>query len=519
MVDQTVILVDKFNKRLGYAPKEEAHTGRGRRHRAFVTLLFDRDNNVLLQRRKHRLFDNLWDLTAISHPLHLKDRDESYQEASDRALLKEMGIGHVPIRNVGGFNYFAKHGPNCENEYCSILVGDYDGRFKMNRKEVYKAKWVKFENFLVDTGKNAKDYTPWAILTAKGLKNQDPNIFNRELANFLASYAPYAKTSYAKKVREAQKYSPVIANLYKDLYTFSEGGKKLRAYFVWIGYQIGGGRDFSAVLPISFAFEMTQNFLLIHDDVMDNSDVRRGKPTIHKIYEKRHGKHYGESMAILLGDIAAIEVFKIISDSKLSDERKVLCQHLFAQTLLDTAYGQGLDIEYSFRKPTFDQIMQIAELKSGRYSVVAPLTIGAKLSGARASQLAALSRYGTAIGLVFQIADDILGVFGEEKALGKSTLSDMREGKNTLLIHKAKQMANPADRVKIERIWGRADASSADLSGVKKILESSGALLWCQAQNLKLIENAKGEIKKITTDKKLQQTLSQIADFVVNRSR
>lgn len=167
MNSQTVLLVDEKDNLLGYAPREEAHSGRGKHHRAFVTLIFDKDNNVIIHRRKHKLFDGLWDLTAISHPLHINGKDESYQEASDRALLKEMGIRHVSVTKKGFFNYIAFDGKNCENEYCAILVGKYDGLYKPNNLEVYVAKKVKLEEFMKDISENPKKYTPWAVLAAK----------------------------------------------------------------------------------------------------------------------------------------------------------------------------------------------------------------------------------------------------------------------------------------------------------------------------------------------------------------
>lgn len=184
--EQTLILVDENDNFQGYALREECHQGEGKRHRAFVTLLFDSQNQVTLQKRKHRLFDNLWDLTAISHPLHIekkstkgtrstksRGRDESYQEASDRALKKEMGIGHVAIKKVGAFNYFAQDGENCENEYCAVLVGRYAGEYKPNENEVYEIKQMALAEFAKDIQKNPSKYTPWAVLAVRELKKLD----------------------------------------------------------------------------------------------------------------------------------------------------------------------------------------------------------------------------------------------------------------------------------------------------------------------------------------------------------
>lgn len=167
-----VLLVNESDKISGYASLDAAHLGKGKHHRAFVTLLFDSKNRVLLQRRKHKLFDGFWDFTAISHPLQLKDKAESYQEASDRALKKEMGIDHVTVKKIGGFNYFAKDGSSCENEYCAVLIGTYDGAYQANRREVYEDKKIAFREFILDIKKNPKIYAPWAVLASEILENK-----------------------------------------------------------------------------------------------------------------------------------------------------------------------------------------------------------------------------------------------------------------------------------------------------------------------------------------------------------
>lgn len=180
---QTLILVDDNNNFLGYAPRIDCHTGKGKRHRAFVTLLFDYENNVILQKRRHKLFDGLWDLTAISHPIHINGKDETFQKASDRALNKEMGINKVVIKNVGSFNYFAKDGDNCENEHCAILVGIYHGEVKPDKKEVYEIKRLEFEEFINDVKQNPRKYTPWAKLAVQKMENNSKFDFKRFTKN------------------------------------------------------------------------------------------------------------------------------------------------------------------------------------------------------------------------------------------------------------------------------------------------------------------------------------------------
>lgn len=172
---QSVIIVDNDDKFLGkYAPRHKAHTGEGLHHRAFVCFLLNKKGQILLQKRKHWLWDGLWDLTAISHVLHLDGRDETYEKATARALKKEMGIKRVKVEKIGGFNYFAKHEKDdgCENEYCAIMFGRHGGEVSPNPEDVYEYKWMGFKKFVEDTKKHPKLYTPWAVLMVETLEKE-----------------------------------------------------------------------------------------------------------------------------------------------------------------------------------------------------------------------------------------------------------------------------------------------------------------------------------------------------------
>lgn len=169
---EQLLLVDEHdNFQNKYADRLSCHTGKGIHHRAFVVVVFNNKNEILLQKRKHLLWDKYWDVAAISHVLHLSDHDETYDEAGTRALMKEVGIPEIPLENMGGFNYFAKHKNNyCENEYCAILVGEWNGEVKPNLEEVYEYLWMPVEKFYEDVAKNPSKYAPWTILTAEFLK-------------------------------------------------------------------------------------------------------------------------------------------------------------------------------------------------------------------------------------------------------------------------------------------------------------------------------------------------------------
>ena len=163
-----LLLVDENDTFSGeYARRIDCHTGKGIRHRAFAVLIENSKGQVLMQKRKHVLWDGFWDMTAISHNLHFDDHDETYAEAGNRALRVEMGIARVDLKNVGGFPYFVKFGKMCENEYCAVLLGKYDGKLVPSKDAVYDYKWIDKKAFITHCLKEDPTYTPWAILAGR----------------------------------------------------------------------------------------------------------------------------------------------------------------------------------------------------------------------------------------------------------------------------------------------------------------------------------------------------------------
>jgi isopentenyl-diphosphate delta-isomerase len=169
MKKQFLLVVDDTDTFLGeYKEKELCHRGKGIHHRAFVVCLFNKKNEILLQLRKHKRWDKFWDVTSISHVLHLPDYDETYEQAGRRSLKDEMGITGVALKKVGGFNYFAEHKNDmCENEYCAVLVGTYTGDVFPNSEVLYKYKWMDKKAFITDCKKNPRVYAPWTLFTAE----------------------------------------------------------------------------------------------------------------------------------------------------------------------------------------------------------------------------------------------------------------------------------------------------------------------------------------------------------------
>ena len=198
---QIILAVDDSGNFLEYIPKELGHTGEGKRHLAIAVLLFNSKGQVLLQKRKHKIFDNIWDITGATHPLHKshpchserseesvsikiatspaspdprndgkckicnKDNvDEALEEATWRCLAVEYRIKEkIPLKNLGFFNYFKRYGEFCENEHCAMIVGEYNGEVNLSQDVGYEYKWMDKEVFLKDIESDPKRYTPWAV--------------------------------------------------------------------------------------------------------------------------------------------------------------------------------------------------------------------------------------------------------------------------------------------------------------------------------------------------------------------
>ena len=170
MSDQIIIVCDNQGKPTGeYIPKEVGHTGDGKHHLAITVLIFNNKGQVLLQKRKHKRFDGLWDLTGATDLYHLEEgRDESFEDATLRCIKREYQISEIKnFKNLGGFNYFARWGDLCENEFCAMIVGEYSGEIRMDPSVGYEYKWVQKQEFLKDIEANPQNYTPWAIEGAK----------------------------------------------------------------------------------------------------------------------------------------------------------------------------------------------------------------------------------------------------------------------------------------------------------------------------------------------------------------
>lgn len=275
------------------------------------------------------------------------------------------------------------------------------------------------------------------------------------------------------------------------------GGKRLRAAFCYWSWRAHGGAtegrhaDRSQVLAVGAALELFQAAALFHDDVMDDSDTRRGRPAAHRRFADLHldqgwsgpARRFGDSAAILLGDLALIASERQFTDAvqHLSRGPRDTARRVFDQMRTEVIVGQYLDVLAQARPwgqdPAGDELgaRAVIRAKSARYSVEHPLSLGAALAGADDEALARCQEVGLPLGEAFQLRDDLLGVFGDPSTTGKPAGDDLREGKRTVLIARAMATADPADRQLITDRLGRRGLTDAAVDEVRGALRRSGA--------------------------------------------
>ncbi len=262
------------------------------------------------------------------------------------------------------------------------------------------------------------------------------------------------------------------------------GGKRFRAAFCWWGHlAVAEPDDHAALLRACASLELLHASALVHDDYMDASDVRRGRPATHRAFEELHRERhwnaspqqYGASAAILLGDLLLSWSDELLRTCGLPADRVLDALGYFDLTRSEVVTGQFLDVSAQARGTTdVDVAMRVLRYKSAKYSIERPLHIGAALAGAGPVVIDRLSHFGLPLGEAFQLRDDLLGVFGDPEVTGKPAGDDLTEGKRTVLIALALDGLGAADRAHLDGSLGRplADAEVVEL---RRIINASGA--------------------------------------------
>jgi len=286
------------------------------------------------------------------------------------------------------------------------------------------------------------------------------------------------------------------------------GGKRFRPALTFLACECVGGRKDDA-MGAAAAVELLHNMTLIHDDIEDQSELRRGKPCIHRIY--------GVPTAINAGDAMLIKVFEIANSSKIPEDR---CQKLVAK-IAERAYGitwgQAFEFNMWNRKHfTEEDVIRLLRFKTGALTGLST-EAGAIAAGGTQEQLETLSEFGETVGIAFQIVDDILNVTGDVKSYGKEIGGDIREGKRTVIAAHLLRAANPQDKKVLIRLLGKKNITRNEVRKVINLYEKYGSVKYAETQAEIYLKNALSALYRLSLSE-ARDNLASIAEFLVSRS-
>jgi geranylgeranyl diphosphate synthase, type I len=348
--------------------------------------------------------------------------------------------------------------------------------------------------------------------------NLERDRINAELARF-----------FEQEQRFADSLHPQAREVLDAVVDFTLGpGKRLRPVLMIIGYRAAGGQDEAAILAASCCLELTQTMLLIHDDIMDKSDLRRGMPSVHVRFAQQYGQagtcsdpaHFGLALAIAAGDLAGQLALRALLRAGFADDLLARALDVYTAMTRDVCYGQVLDMHagdlcMALRE---QDVLLIHRFKTARYTTEGPLHLGAVVAGADQATLDVLSGYALPLGLAFQLHDDVLGVFGKEEQTGKPADADLKQGKRTLLVLKALEWGTAEQRAVLLAALGNAAATEDELAQARWVLEATGARRYCQDRAHTLAEEARSSLAGAKLAETPTQFLLGLIDFVVRRA-
>ena len=328
---------------------------------------------------------------------------------------------------------------------------------------------------------------------------------------------------------QAERLAPLgadAARLLAEARTSVAGGKMFRASFCWWGHRaVAPPVDEAAVVRACASLELLHASALVHDDYMDASDSRRGRPATHRTFEREHGaagwrgdpQQYGAAGAILLGDLLLAWSDELLRRCGLPLPVVAPALEVFDLCRTEVIAGQFLDVSAQARgHADVDTAMTVLRYKSAKYSIERPLHLGAALAGASAATLAELTSFGLPLGEAFQLRDDLLGVFGDPDVTGKPAGDDLVEGKRTVLVALALDAAPPADAGELDAALGTR-LTPADVERLRGIIDDSGARAQVEAVIEQLGDHALAALDRAGIDDDARDVLRGLAGAVMHR--
>jgi geranylgeranyl diphosphate synthase type I len=526
-VVEHVVLLDDRGRAVGTAEKATAHTSGTAFHLAFSCHIVDRDGRVLLTRRAltKRTWPGAWTNGCCGHP----QLGETLRGAVERRVRDELGL-HVVRASVAlpDFAYRAEMPDGTvEHELCPVVIAEVTGPITPDPDEVDDLVWLPWSDVVERGDREPWSLSPWSVEQVRQLGELGPEprawldgpaaslaepLLDRPVAGARVAPARVAPEDAAgalavvhgalrssldgfliSKASETVALDPVLGEVTDQIRALvAAGGKRLRPAFVYWGHRATGAEHDDAVLGPAGAVELLHTFALLHDDVMDRSATRRGRASAHTALAALHLRQgrlgdpdwFGTSAAILAGDLTYVWADELFDGTTLPPDAVARARAVFTELRREVIAGQYLDLVLAADDGAAEAgARRVALLKSARYTVTRPLLLGAALApdadGARVET--ALHTYGDAVGLAFQMRDDVLGLFGDPAATGKSALDDLREGKRTLLVLRALRLADDAQRSFLRSCLGDPHLDEERADQARRVVAATGALASIEA--------------------------------------
>ena len=342
------------------------------------------------------------------------------------------------------------------------------------------------------------------------------NSINQELLNFVA-----AENKYLNEI--GSELAPVATAMERFLL---DSGKRLRPLFAYLGFLGTGSKPTIEILRACASLELVHVCALMHDDVMDASDTRRGAPSIHRAFEAMHkdakligsSEQFGISSAILLGDLALVWSAKMLHQSGIDGATLIRALPMYDEMRVELMAGQYLDVyEQALASESVERSLKVARYKSGKYTIERPLHFGAALGSGSQNLFKAYSNYGLPLGEAFQLRDDILGIFGDPQETGKPAGDDLREGKRTVLLAKVMELADAGQKAEISSTLGNQNLEIAQVDKVREIFIATGALSQVEELISTLTSSAQSALEHGEINPMAKSALTQLLTIVTQR--
>lgn len=543
LMSEAVIQVTENDDIIGPISKLDSHYGIGKYHRAFSVFLFDTSGRLLIQKRaSHKItFPDVWANSCCSHPLHSEDEMESHnnlgvKRAAVRKLEQELGIhpSQVPIEKfefITKMRYQARQDEEWierEVDHCLIIHADVD--LNPNENEVSEVKWVSQQELAYMLGSNKSEavIAPWFRCIATQLMDDDwwrsgcaksdsiihdmgdvsymlPNAIGADLNTSISE----VKELVENRIERALTHTSLDRLSGAMMHLVEGGGKRLRATLPWLVAKAVGNTH-AGLLDVGAAIEIIHNFTLVHDDIMDDDDIRRGRPAVHIAYDLPTAINAGDAMLAI-----AFEAM-VVAEGIKAEQLPFLVKRI-GRMVRKCSEGQQLDIEFEDREVVTEE--QYIEMIHGKTAAMflTCAEVGAHLAGANHEIIQCMHDWGLALGLCFQLMDDIIDVLSDSETLGKPCGSDVAQGKRTMMvIHALNQPASQSKENLLQVLGKGEDVSKEQVVLAHEALHDLGSIDYAKSKAEAYHRKAHDCLDRLP-DSPAIRALRELTDYQLNR--